>query len=25
VIVLGPGDTARLDEHGNYDITVAAS
>ncbi len=23
VIVLGPGDAARLDEHGNYDITVA--
>jgi N-methylhydantoinase A len=23
VVVLGPGDRARLDEHGNYDITVA--
>jgi len=25
VIVLGPGDAARLDEHGNYDIAVASA
>jgi N-methylhydantoinase A len=23
VVVLAPGDVARLDEHGNYDITIA--
>jgi N-methylhydantoinase A len=23
VVVLAPGDTARLDEHGNYDVTIA--
>jgi len=23
VVVLAPGDTATLDEHGNYDITIA--
>ena len=23
VVVLAPGDVARLDEHGNYDIAIA--